>query len=216
MIALKPLLKSVSPPLAAELKRSAHLRTFAANEELFSQGEDAAFLPIVVSGRVKMLHYLEPGKEVIIGIFEEGEMFAVPPVFDGKTYPSTAVAMERSELMILGRDQFLELIRKSDEFAFAVIAWMCDMLREKTSTIQTLATASPEQRVGNVLMKLAVREDAEGPVKISLRRRDIAEMAGLTTETTIRVIRNLAAKGMIEIVHGKVLVDPHGPLSRGR
>ena len=93
---------------------------------------------------------------------------------------------------------------------------MCDMLREKTSTIQTLATASPEQRVGNVLMKLAVREDAEGPVKIPLRRRGIAEMAGLTTETTIRVIRNLAAKGMIEIVHGKVLVDPHGPLSRGR
>jgi CRP-like cAMP-binding protein len=216
VIALKPLLKSVSPPLAAELERRAHVRSFAANEELFAQGEDAAFLPIVVSGRVKMLHYLEPGKEVIIGIFEEGEMFAVPPVFDGKTYPSTAVAMERSKLMILGRDQFLDLIRKSDEFAFAVIEWMCEMLREKTSTIQTLATASPEQRVGNVLMKLAVKEEAEGPVKITLRRRDIAEMAGLTTETTIRVIRNLAAKGMIEIVHGKVLIDPHGPLSRGR
>jgi len=216
VIALKPLLKSVSPHLAAELERRAHVRSFAANEELFAQGEDAAFLPIVVSGRVKMLHYLEPGKEVIIGIFEEGEMFAVPPVFNGKTYPSTAVAMERSKLMILGRDQFLELIRKSDEFAFAVIGWMCEMLREKTSTIQTLATASPEQRVGNVLLKLAAREDKEGPVKITLRRRDIAEMAGLTTETTIRVIRNLAAKGMIEIVHGKVLVDPHGPLSRRR
>ena len=213
---MTPLLRSVTPELAAELEKRAIVRTFAAGEEVFAQGEDAAFLPIVVSGRVKMVHYLEPGKEVIIGIFEEGEMFAVPPVFDGKTYPSTAIAMEPSSLLILGREQFLELIRRSDEFAFAVIGWMCAMLREKTSTIQTLATASPEQRVGNILLKLAAREDGEGPVKISLRRQDIAEMAGLTTETTIRVIRNLAAKGMIEIVHGKVLIDPKGPLSRRR
>jgi CRP-like cAMP-binding protein len=211
-----PLLRSISPALAAELEKRANLKAFAAGEEVFSQGEDAAFLPIVVSGRVKMVHYLEPGKEVIIGIFEEGEMFAVPPVFDGKTYPSTAVAMDPSQLMILSREQFLELIRKSDEFAFAVIGWMCEMLREKTSTIQTLATASPEQRVGNILLKLAAREGSEGPVKISLRRQDIAEMAGLTTETTIRVIRNLADKGLVEIVRGKILIDPHGPLSRRR
>jgi CRP/FNR family transcriptional regulator len=216
VIASKPLLRSVSPGLAAELDRRARVRTFDPNEEVFAEGEDAAFLPIVVTGRVKMLHYLEPGKEVIIGIFEEGEMFAVPPVFDGKTYPSTAVTMEPSRIMMLGRDSFLELIRSSDEFAFAVIGWMCEMLREKTSTIQNLATASPEQRVGKILLKLAAREGGDGPVKIALRRRDIAEMAGLTTETTIRVIRNLAAKGMIEIVHGKVLIDPQGPLSRRR
>ena len=84
----------MTPELAAELEKRANLRTYAAGEEVFAQGEDAVFLPIVASGRVKMVHYLEPGKEVIIGIFEEGEMFAVPPVFDGKTYPSTAVAME--------------------------------------------------------------------------------------------------------------------------
>lgn len=213
---MKPLLTSISTALAAELEKRANIRTFAAGEEVFAQGEDAAFLPIVMFGRVKMVHYLEPGKEVIIGIFEAGEMFAVPPVFDGKTYPSTAIAMEPSKLMILGRDQFLELIRRSDEFAFEVIGWMCAMLREKTSTIQTLATASPEQRVGNILLKLAAREGTEGPVKISLRRQDIAEMAGLTTETTIRVIRNLADKGLVEIVRGKIVIDPSGPLSQRR
>lgn len=213
---MEPLLRSISHKLAADLEKRANIRTFAAGEEIFAQGDDAAFLPIMVSGQVKMIHYLEPGKEVIIGIFVDGEMFAVPPVFDGKTYPSTAVAMEPSRLMLLDREEFLELIRRSDEFAFAVIGWMCGMLREKTSTIQNLATASPEQRVGNILLKLASRERADGPVKITLRRQDIAEMAGLTTETTIRVIRNLAAKGMIEIVHGKVLVDPQGPLSRRR
>ena len=105
---MEPLLRSISPILSAELERRANIRTFTAGEEIFGQGDDAAFLPIVVAGQVKMLHYLEPGKEVIIGIFVDGEMFAVPPVFDGKTYPSTAVAMETSRLMLLEREEFLD------------------------------------------------------------------------------------------------------------
>jgi CRP-like cAMP-binding protein len=83
---------------------------------------------------------------------------------------------------------------------------MSAMLREKTATIQNLATASPEHRVGNVLLKVAKGEPGF-PVRISLRREDIANMAGLTTETTIRVIRKLAKKGFLTIDHGKIIID---------
>ena len=208
------LLRSVSPQLREDLTAKASRENFDPDERIFTEGEEAAFLPIVVSGKVKMIHFLEPGKEVIIGIFEGGEMFAVPPVFDGKTYPSTAVAMEASELLLLNRDDFLELIRESSEFAFAVIEWMCEMLREKTSTIQNLATSAPDHRVAHILIKLAGREEASGPVRIALRRQDIAEMAGLTTETTIRVIRRLAEKGLVRIERGKIVIDSTEGLSR--
>jgi len=208
------LLRSVSPLLRAALTAKASRQNYDSDERIFTEGEEAAFLPIVVSGKVKMIHFLEPGKEVIIGIFEEGEMFAVPPVFDGKTYPSTAVAMEPSELLLLDREDFLELIRESSEFAFAVIEWMCEMLREKTSTIQNLATSAPDHRVAHILIKLAGREEAAGPVRIALRRQDIAEMAGLTTETTIRVIRRLASKGLVRIERGKIVIDSTEGLSR--
>ncbi len=209
---MKPLLESASKALRTEIEGLSRRHTYAENERIFAEGEPAAFLPIVASGRVKMIHFLQPGKEVIIGIFGPSEMFAVPPVFDGGKYPSTAVAMETTELNLLGRDKFLDLIRGSDEFAFAVIAWMCEMLREKTATIQNLATASPEYRVANVLLKLAARENSIDLVRIELRRQEIAEMAGLTTETTIRVIRRLANKGLLTIDRGKVIIDPAGPL----
>ncbi len=48
-----------------------------------------------------MIHFLEAGKEVIIGIFQDGEMFAVPPIFDGAPYPATAIAMERTKILWL-------------------------------------------------------------------------------------------------------------------
>jgi CRP/FNR family transcriptional regulator, cyclic AMP receptor protein len=211
---MKPQLETFSPELIELLQRLGRKRSFVEDEEVFAGGTDALFLPIVISGRVKMIHFLEPGKEVIVGIFQTGEMFALPPVFDGGKYPATAIAMESSQLLLISRQDFLGLLRTSSEFSFAVIAWMTDMLRDKTATIQNLATASPLHRVGHILLKLAENEDGMGKVKITLRRQDIARMAGLTTETAIRAIRKLAEKQLITITHGKIIVGPTLPLER--
>ncbi len=70
-------------------------------------------------------------------------MFAVLPMFDGAPYPA-AVAMEKTKILLLNGKDFLRLLQESSKFSFAVISWMCEMLREKTATIQNLATASPE------------------------------------------------------------------------
>lgn len=211
---MNKLLEIADSDFLAALQKAARRKSFSENQMIFSEGDPSDFLPIVVKGKVKMVRFPEAGKEVIIGIFESGEMFAVPPVFDGGNYPSTALAMEETELLLLYRKDFLRLLRESSEFSFAVIGWMCEMLREKTATIKNLATASPEQRVGNVLLRLAKKEDAPDQVKISLRRQDIAEMAGLTTETTIRVIRKLAAKDLVKILRGKIILEQPERLRR--
>lgn len=195
--------------LANDLKRAGILKKFSGNELIFSEGDDALFLPIVIEGSVKMVRFPEPGKEVIISVFGSGEMFAVPPVFDGEPYPATVIAMEDTELLLLRREDFLKMLRESPDLSFAVIGWMCGMLREKTAVIKNLATASPEHRVGNVLLRLVDKHtaDDEKPMKIALRRQDIAEMAGLTTETTIRATRKLAERKLIRIVRGKIILD---------
>jgi CRP/FNR family transcriptional regulator, dissimilatory nitrate respiration regulator len=209
-----PLLTSISEELADSLRARGRVRTLGPGEEIFARGDSASYLPIVLSGSVKMMHFLEPGREVIIDIFREGEMFAVPPVFDGAEYPATAIAMIETQLLLLPRNDFLDLLRESDEFAFAVIGWMCSMLREKTATIQNLAIASPEQRVGYILFRLAAKAEAPIPFKVPLRRKDIAHMAGLTTETTIRAVRKLAEKDLVGIKHGKIIIETTGPLRR--
>ena len=195
--------------LADIIRTTAKSKKFYANEEIFAEGDEALFLPVVLQGKVKMVRFPEVGKEIIIGIFSGGEMFAVPPVFDGEPYPATVIAMEDTELLLLHREDFLRLLRESPEFSFAVIGWMCEMLREKTSVIKNLATASPEHRIGNILLRLAEKqnEDLVQPIKIALRRQDIAEMAGLTTETTIRATRKLADKNLIKITRGKIILD---------
>lgn len=197
----------MSPEILDELTQLGGSSIYPKGSIIFSEGEKAEFLPVIISGKVKMLHNLEAGKEMIIDLFENGEAFAIPPVFDGNKYPASAVAMADTQMLMVPRERFLELLRRSPDLSFYVIGWMCGMLREKTATIQYLATASPDARVAHVLLRLYESADSEPPVRIMLLRREIAEMAGITTETTIRVIRKLANQEIITISHGKILID---------
>ena len=204
---MKKLLGTVSQKLEDILESRGRRHSYSTGGEIFSEGTPAEFLPIVISGSVKMIRSPEVGRDIIIGIFREGEMFAVPPVFDGGPYPSSAFAIEKTVLLKIGRQDFLDILRGSPEFSFAVISWMCEMLREKTSIIRNLAVTSSERRVASVLLKLSIAAGSNYPLKIPARRQDIAEMASVSTETAIRVIRRLAERGLVRIEHGKIIVE---------
>ena len=63
-----------------------------------------------------------------------------------------------------------------------------------------------------MLLKLA--GDGNAAFRITLRREDIARMAGLTTETAIRVVRRLEKRGGLNIDHGKIVISDREPLRR--
>ena len=156
---------------------------------------------------MKVVKFLESGKELILNIFEDGEIFAIPPILDGKPYPATAIAIEKTILLLILKKDFNQLIKNSPEFSAVVMSKMSALMRDLTSSMENLAGASSEKKICSILLKLAKKEKPTEIVKIKVRRQDIAEMAGLTTETTIREIRKLADKDFLKIVRGKIFIE---------
>lgn len=210
----RPVLLGFSSEIVDRIIGSGTERNFSEGSQIFTEGEQADFLPTVLSGRVKMVRYPVPGKEVIIGTFGPGEIFAIPPALDGKKFPATATAMEDSRILIMPRPQFLDLLKTSQEFSAVIMQRMCGILRDRSDTIQVLSTQSAEQRIAKVLLSLFEKERGDFPFKVKLRRQDIAEMAGLTLESTIRSIRKLAERGMMSIVRGKIVLESTDELER--
>jgi CRP-like cAMP-binding protein len=206
--------QDIGAELGENVLKQGTKRRFASNQYIFSEGDEATFLPIVLSGKVKLVRFPEPGKEVILGLFRPGEVFAIPPAMDGKQFPATAVAIDSCVLLLLPRDKFLALMSSSSEFSAAIIGRMCGILRQRADTVQILATSSAEQRVASVIIRLAEELNGDGINKIPHRRQDIAEMAGLTLETTIRVIRKMAEKGCFTIVGGRIMIGTTEPLHK--
>ena len=120
---MEPTFHSLSSELRSELEQRGKISCFEPNEEIFAEGDKALALPIVLSGAVRMMRYLEPGKELTIGIFRDGEMFALPPVFDGKDYPASAMAMEKTTLLMVPRKDLWN-VRQHSDLSLAVISWI--------------------------------------------------------------------------------------------
>ena len=59
------LLEIIGDDLLESLKKAGRIKTFKQGAEIFGEGERAEFLPIVLSGKVKMIHFLEAGKKLI-------------------------------------------------------------------------------------------------------------------------------------------------------
>jgi len=201
------LLQNLGQELSLTLMKLGARKIFSANELIFSETEEATFLPIVLSGKVKMVRYPDVGKEVILGVFQSGEIFAIPPALDGKRFPATAVAIEDSQLLMLPRRDFLDLMESSSEFSSIVMGRMCGILRDRADTVQILATPSAEQRIASILLRLAGEVKDNEVKQISHRRQDIAEMSGLSLETTIRVIRKLEDRGYLKIIRGRIFLE---------
>ncbi|WP_407521864.1 Crp/Fnr family transcriptional regulator [Lacibacter sp. MH-610] len=173
---------------------------------LFYEGDFAYFYYQVVEGRIKMVNCNEEGKEFIQGIFEEGESFGEPPLFDGGTYPAGAVAETDITIIRLRKENFLQLLKDNFDIHFCFTQTLAKRLRFKSMISKEISSYGPSHRILSLLKEYKKSKGFMNGarLKIDLTRQQIADMTGLRVETVIRSIRDLHEKGSLKIEKGKV------------
>lgn len=173
---------------------------------LFCEGDQAHFYYQVVEGKIKMCNCNEEGKEFIQGIFEPGQSFGEPPLFDNDPYPASAVADTPSTVIRLRKEQFLSLLKENFDIHFCFTQTLAKRLRFKSMISKEISSYGPTHRITALLndykKNLGLRNDQY--CKIELTRQQIADMTGLRVETVIRSIKLLEANGVLTIEKGKV------------
>ncbi len=206
-------------PLSEE-QRAGVARRFIQNhyqkdDYLFWEGEPADWLVFVAEGQVKMIKHSESGRETILATFGPGQIVGEVGVLVGEVYPATAQALEPSSTLNLRRDDYVDLVQRYPDLAWALIQELGRRLQGAHETIRSLAVEKVDRRVARVILRMAntagERLD-DGTVRISvpLSRQDIADMAGTVIETAIRALSKFQKQGLIETRDGHiVLLEAH-------
>jgi CRP-like cAMP-binding protein len=174
---------------------------------IFPEGNKALYYYQVSEGRIKMCNCNEDGKEFIQGIFEPGESFGEPPLFDEGTYPACAVAETNSIIIRLQKEIFLQLLKDNFYIHICFTKTLAKRLRHKSLISKEISSYGPEHRIYTLLEEY---KKSHPPVsadllqKIELTRQQIADMTGLRVETVIRTMRAMQEKGHLAIKKGKV------------
>jgi len=182
-------------------------RSYGTGEFVFWDGDAPDCFYIVAEGKVKVLKHASSGKEFIIAFFGPGEMFGEVAVFENKPYPASAQAASETTVLGINRSGFLSFLAHRPEVALRIVYVLGGRLRDAQSRLRDIAGERVEQRVASILLMLAAKL---GP-NLPFTRQEIADMAGTTTETAIRVMSRLKDGGIIRSVRGKtVIIDEAG------
>jgi CRP/FNR family transcriptional regulator, cyclic AMP receptor protein len=188
-----------------EIKKIADIgisRKYSKNSIVFLEEEAGAALFIIISGKVKVVRTDDEGKEVILSILGSGEFFGEMALLDGLPRSATVVSTEESELFMIHRREFLQLIESSPQVVVSLLRELTRRLRKADEQIKSLSLKDAVGRVANVIIQLA---DDSGKIKkgqVVIQdfplQQDLANMAGTSRETISRTIHQFIREGYLE------------------
>ncbi len=196
-----PFFYTVSDGLLQKVGSIGAEKSYTKDEYIFNEGEKPKLMGLITEGRVKVVKHSPEGKDVIVRIIENGQIFGEVAVFDNMPYPASAVAMVDTQAFVLERHKLIELLNNEPQIALDIISDLGRKLRDMLDTVQNIATEHVDKRIVFTLLKMY---EASGSPVLKVKRQDIAEMCGTTVETTIRITRQLEKDGYISTDRGEI------------
>lgn len=194
----------IEPHQRTEFFSKGKLRNLRKKEFLFHQNGESTGLWILHRGRVKIIRTNEAGKALITRVAFAGELVGYRAFLAEEPYAASAQAMENSQCSFIPGDYFKAFLRKHQHLSYYLLTKLARMLGEAETNTERIAHEDARSRVAHTLVDLACTHEryripGTDRCTIQILRRDLAELTGLTVETTVRVIKSMEQDGMIEI-----------------
>ena len=189
-------------------------RRFVAEQTLFSQGESARGLYVVLRGRVKVFKTSPKGREQTLMIMGPGEPVGEVAVLSGEVYPASAEGFEDGEAFYIPRQAFLDLVTKEPEVAMRLLAALSARLRSFASLIEDLSLREVAERLAAHLLTLAGEGAGEQTVELEVSKTELSAAVGTVPETLSRAFKQLAQAGVVETRGRRVRIKDRALLER--
>jgi CRP/FNR family transcriptional regulator len=182
------------------LATAAREHAFRAREYIFLEGDPAHALWIVRAGRVRIFKQSRAGKDVVLELLGPGEVFGGVAVIERRPYPATAQAVMPTEVVAIPADVIAAVVERHPSVVRALALLISRRLRSAHDSVRALATEPAEARLAASLLRLMEHEAAgreEVALSFHLTRQNLADMAGTTVETAIRVVSRWLKEGLV-------------------
>lgn len=172
------------------------------NETIFAEKGLDTSLCIIMEGQVKVTKRGDNGEEVILNILNKLDFFGEMAIIDGLAHSANIIALDDSDIFMIGRDAFLELLGNKD-VAISILKELALRLRQANIKIKALSLKDTDGKVAIIIMQLA---EASGKVESGFVEIDnlpsyqeISQLSGTSRETVSKSLQNFIKKGYIEL-----------------
>lgn len=197
----------VSPPhgckprvqLSSRLPIDGMEMSFAANEEIFGEEEEADFVYRVIDGAVRTTRLLRDGRRQIVGFYMPGEVFGLEC---GDTHRFSAEAIVDSNIVLVKRAALTRAAEQDGAVAHELWQVTAHDLEALQDHMLLLGRKTAAERVASFLMRLSKQAKSQ-TIELPMSRGDIADHLGLTLETVSRMFSQFVRDGTIHLISAR-------------
>jgi CRP-like cAMP-binding protein len=187
-------------------------RSYSHGAIVFSQADPGDALYGVITGKIRISASSPDGREMFLNIMEPGDTFGEIALLDGRHRTATASATAPSELIIITRDHFLELLEREPTLVSHVIQLLCQRIRWTSGLAEESALLSVPARLARRLVslgKLHGRETSNG-LELTISQEEVARFLGLSRQAVNQYLQNWKERGWLTLGRGKIIIaDEH-------
>ena len=202
-----PLFGDLPPAVIEHLGSYMKTRKATRGSAIFAKGDPGTGLMGVLSGMVKVSVASTEGKDIVLNIFHEGEIFGEIALLDGRPRTADATAMSDCELIVIERRDFIPFLSNHPDVTIKFIEILCSRLRRTSEQVQDVTFLNLPTRLAKTLLQLTEDQDGSGPKrKVAITQREISQIIGRSRESTNKQLRAWAKRGWIKLERGGVSV----------
>jgi CRP-like cAMP-binding protein len=193
-----------------QLLAHAHVTHVRQGKVILLKGSPGTGMMAVLKGRVRISAPSADGREIVLNMIEEGEIFGEIALLDGKDRTADAVAQTDCELLVIERRSFVPFLKNNPEVALRLLAVLCERLRRTSEQVEDMLFLDLPSRLAKKLLNLASTSGERTPagLRIATRvsQRELGSMVGMSRESINKQLRQWQSDGIVGVDDGFIVL----------
>ncbi len=180
--------------LLADLAVYSYCRPLERGDTLFSMGDRPDAMYVVLTGRIAIVTTASDGRDSVISLMEEGDLFGEMGLFDGRGRSASARALETSEVLAVPYGPVRKLYEQQPDHLWRVVSMLVRRLR---ATGSALTDAVFLDVVGRTAKRLLVFAGDDDTFTLPVTQEELAAMVGASRERVNKAIAQFVRLGWL-------------------
>ena len=201
-------------PDEVELVKSGKTQVlFRKDDNLTKQGAFASYVLFMISGYAKQYLEGDGTRNYNLRIIRPGEFIGLSAVFSENTFNYSSVALTECQIFLVEKQAVAKVVKQNGSFGFNLIRRYCEQNTNLMNTVRSLMYKQMNGRMADALLYIDTLKEEKPDIFQLLSRKDLADFAGISTESTVKLLKTFEKDKLIVLKEKDIQLLDHDALN---
>lgn len=207
------LFRNMPPEMLRQLATHLQQVSFRSGRDIFHEGDPGSAMFIVLSGTVRIYIPSASGRDVVLAVHRDGDIFGEMALLDHGPRSASAQTIEPAQMLRLNASDFDSVLEDHPEAARAIIEVLVERLRQTNQSIQDAYLLDVPGRLARRLLLISEEHghdvDAGRELGLRVSQQELANMIGASRVAVNKQLQAWRQNGIVNVNRQRItILDP--------